>query len=792
MSDQSGDSRDSKPRLRLSEADFAEPDTPRATEVRIRSAAVLVDGDRVRIPEGGLSIGSAPQSGLRIESDDVARHHAVIQPARGGYALVDTGEAATYVNGARLARHEQRPLARGDSIAIGSKVMYFAPPGVGTPLLPSVTPEDAGRIRATKDRFTIGRAGDCTLVLDHPTVSAHHAVIRKQDDETWIEDLGSSIGTRVNGMRLRRARLEAGDQIGIGPYRIVYDGEELIEREPGRGLPISCAGLSVVVGDLTILQPTTLNISPGQLVAIIGESGAGKSTLLKLLAGVTKPSAGVALVGGENVENRLSDIGYVPQFDIVHGRLTAREALDFAAQLRLPADLSGEDRHARVDEILAQLQLAERADTLVDLLSGGQRKRVAVGVELLHRPGVLFLDEPTTGLDPGLERTMMELFRLLASSGQTVVLVTHATGSIALADRVIAMGGGGVIRYDGKPEEMLRAFQVDAYDSVYGSLTTSDSVAVQEPAESAAPTTYTGTRQKLSQPFGYQAQVLARRYALLMSRDRRHLKGALIQLPILALLTAFLFPLGVFGDLMATGKAAQLLFMMTTVALWLGSINAAREIVKERSVFARELAVGVRLPAYIASKLSVLFVFSTIQTSLFALIVVIFQPLHQSMPRAFLLWAVLVLTSWIGVLMGLLVSATAASEDQATGIIPLLLIPQLLLGGAIVTLKDMPLPVHGIAELVPARWGFSGTGSAMHMDERLHAALETATVPTPDHYGSFFDLPFMGFLVVTAAFGVGLTLLLQHFLRPDPEPLHVITRRWLQNFGSGPGVNARR
>ena len=259
-----------------------------------------------------------------------------------------------------------------------------------------------------------------------------------------------------------------------------------------------------------------------------------------------------------------------------------------------------------------------------------------------------------------------------------------------------------------------------------------------------------------------------------------------ITLSILGLLTALLFSHGVFSRTpgsMHTGKSAQLIFLMVTVALWLGSINAAREIVKERDVFSRELAVGVRIPSYIASKLVVLFAFSAIQVSLFSLIVVVFQPLHESFNRAFLLWAVLVVTSWIAALLGLIVSASASSQDQATAIIPLLLVPQLLLGGAIVTLKDMSIPIHGLAELIPARWGFAAAGSAIHLQERIAA---DPTFQQVNSYGStFFQTSFFEFLVVMTAIGAVLALLLRHLLQPDAERLVTIARRWVSEVANG-------
>ena len=207
-----------------------------------------------------------------------------------------------------------------------------------------------------------------------------------------------------------------------------------------------------------------------------------------------------------------------------------------------------------------------REDVRVVRLSGGQRKRVAVGVELLHRPGALFLDEPTTGLDPGLERHMSELFRELANTGQTVALVTHATGSLALYDRVIVMGRGGKLRFDGSPSDLLEAFLVDQFDDVYtklsepgdASMFLADSRAGTWPLPPLAPL---NSQQRVARPvqqtFMYQTQVLAVVATAELLRDRKHLRSALIQVPILGLLTALLFNTGVFDHIPFPHEAAK-------------------------------------------------------------------------------------------------------------------------------------------------------------------------------------------------------------------------------------------
>jgi ABC-type transport system involved in multi-copper enzyme maturation permease subunit len=201
---------------------------------------------------------------------------------------------------------------------------------------------------------------------------------------------------------------------------------------------------------------------------------------------------------------------------------------------------------------------------------------------------------------------------------------------------------------------------------------------------------------------------------------------------------------------------------MITIAIWLGSINGAREIVKERNVITRELAIGVRVPAYLASKLIVLLTMTAAQVVLFSLIVLTLRSPGESQKTSLLLVGVLVLSSWVAVLFGLLVSAYASSEDHATGIIPLLLVPQLLLGGAIVPLADMGGVMSAIANLVPARWGFAAAGSIMHLKSRIDEDPQFSQV---SHYGRhFFALSTEAFILVSAIFAAALFYALRNLL----------------------------
>jgi len=293
-----------------------------------RAAALLVADQRIPLPASGLTAGSGQDVDLTLRDSAISRRTMSVLPTENGHALVvENPDETVMLNGDPVVAGERRPLVSGDTIASDGAIVHYLGAGAPVVSLPKIEPLPEKRVRASKSSFLIGRNANADLVLEHPTVALNHARIVRHGDAANIEDTSGGLGIAVNGRRTTRARLAIGDTISIGPYRIVFDGVELHSRGAANGLPVSATGVYVAVESGLILQPTTVALHPGELVAVIGESGAGKSTLLKALAGVSPATGGEILVGGEPVAQRLPEIGYVPQFDIVHGALTVSEAL---------------------------------------------------------------------------------------------------------------------------------------------------------------------------------------------------------------------------------------------------------------------------------------------------------------------------------------------------------------------------------------------------------------------------------------------------------------------------------
>lgn len=234
---------------------------------------------------------------------------------------------------------------------------------------------------------------------------------------------------------------------------------------------LEARGVSLERGSVQVLKDVSLGVHAGELVVLLGPSGSGKSSLLKCLAGVVAPDDGQVLLRGEDVKELdaalvARTIGMVPQDDIIHTELRVRPALEYAARLRMPAGTPEAAIQAAVDRVLAATELTQRADVKIARLSGGQRKRASMGVELLVAPPALLLDEPTSGLDPELETTTMQLLRRLADEGRALITTTHAMASIDLA-HLVAVVMGGMLVFAGAPAEAIQFFQVPDPDLIF-------------------------------------------------------------------------------------------------------------------------------------------------------------------------------------------------------------------------------------------------------------------------------------------------------------------------------------
>lgn len=570
------------------------------------------------------------------------------------------------------------------------------------------------------DPLTVGRAPDVKLRLLESTISRRHARLTRNNGVVEVNDQESRFGTFVNGDRIRTISLRSGDRVRFGSvvtYRLHGDGLEL--EESGRGIGLSVSHLSLSRSDRLLLDDINVRFAADAFIGILGPSGAGKSTLLNCLATYLEPDDGEIVFDDEcelrsHLDEYRTMLGHVPQENLVYKILTAEENLVYAARLRFDRAVSDAEIADEVDRVLEEVGLTEHAEKQVCVLSGGQRKRLSVAIELLKRPRLLLLDEPTSGLDPAAEATLMEEFRHIARRGTTVLCTTHMMDNLHLFDRVICLGisaGSARLAYAGPPEELFETFGCKDFAGLYEKLQAGSFKPIADPAilgEARRPAPQpvspdnplSSSRSHLvetvSQAAGEiadfvesaseaharrQLRPLLQRAGTLSVRDRGLLWAILLQPIGLGLLNCLSQSIEI--------HIAPMLFFLVVIAIWLGLNNSARDIVRERKLYIRERLAGLKPGAYLASKivahlcvgaLQLILLLAVFRVSLSLLPMRESALTHESSDIS-LLWTFCVLIStYTGSLgIGLLLSTIVRTEEQAVAALPLLIMPQILI-----------------------------------------------------------------------------------------------------------------
>jgi ABC-type multidrug transport system ATPase subunit len=691
-------------------------------ETQISILAGLPPRSEVLLSENVI-IGRAADVDLILSHPEVSRRHCRILFERETWFIEDLGsQRGTEVNGSRISG--RTALKAGDQIRVGPVMLAF---GVSTEE-PTGAVELANPIGSVfykgapaaaiplGSNVVFGRSEEADVLLSDPVVSRRHAMVEAGPQGYRLLDLHSKSGSFVNGRRFDEHDLVIGDQIQVGPFFFIYDGRRLIRVRRLSVGRIIAIGLIRQGESGPILNRACFVAEPGQFVGILGPSGAGKTTLLNALSGLHPADSGKVRFDQtdlyKNLDQLRSLFGYVPQDDIVHSDLTVKEALMFAARLRLPPGTPRSEIEKLVDHTVESLGLADRVNLKIGRLSGGQRKRVSVGVELLSRPPLLFLDEPTSGLDPLAEFKLMELLRRLADTGCTVISTTHVMENVYLMDQIAIISEGRVV-FEGPPDEARSRFGVARLSSLYDALQAIDpkNLAPFEPAPPAdlerdtpAPPSLTKDRRAFPLP------ILLQRQLAIFKADSKNLIILLAQPVIIGALVAW-----------AASDPQLQQFFSYIATLWFGCSNSAQEIVKEFPIYRREHLVGLNRGSYLASKFIWMASLTAIQSLLlYATIAVGRMGFHGAVQ-----WQIigLILLAFAGTGIGLSVSAFAKSPMQAVMLVPLLLIPQILFSGFTVPAKDMTPSVLALSQIMPSFASQRITDVSFLVDQKISGEL---------------------------------------------------------------------
>jgi ABC transport system ATP-binding/permease protein len=531
------------------------------------------------------------------------------------------------------------------------------------------------------------------------------------------------------------------------------------------GARVDAINVSRRIGTRQILQEMTLSVAPGELVAIAGGSGAGKTTLLEILAGLQSPSVGQVRHDGALRGARLSvesRIGYVPQDDIIHLEMPLRRTLRYAARLRLPAGTSAAEADRIVEQTMHDLDLTDRAEVPVRALSGGQRKRASIAVELLTRPSLFFLDEPTSGLDPSTAADVMRLLRQLSQRGVTVVLTTHEPAGIDRCDRVVFLARDGHLAFTGSPTEARRYFGVADLNEVYGRLAGDDTPAIWAKlfAKSHVALVDSEIRPGVT-PADIKGTGVVRQWWLLTRRNvdvlvrNRLTLAVLLGSPVLVTaMMATLFRRGAFDPDGAAGVGpAQIVFWIAFDGFFFGLTYGLLQIVGEMAVFRRERLAGLSVAAYVASKIAALLpVLAAVSAVLLGVLRMLGRLPAVGWHVYAFLFVTIVIEATSALALGLLASAAVSNAAQAALALPMLCFPQVLFGGAIVPVDQMATPGRLMSLALSNRHAFDALGRGLHLDRY------TATLPAMSAYRDTFHGGTGASLIALASFAVVLTL----------------------------------
>lgn len=599
-------------------------------------------------------------------------------------------------------------------------------------------------------KITVGRAG-CTLTLADSTVAAHHLDITRTGTGWRVVDRSGGEGFFADGALRVRANLPEEATLQVGRTELILDPAGVRLGSPGAGRP------ALLIRDLEVfyrrsgrqqnragrpaLRGITFSASERTVTAVVGPSGAGKSTLCKALLGEMPLKGGEILFGSADLsrlDNAWPMVSYVPQNVSLPEELSTRQAITYAARLRMPRE-DGQRIRQNVDRAIHLVDLQDRAESQVSTLSGGQKKRVSIALELVTDPLLLLLDEPTSGLDEGLDRSVMQTLQRIAQSGTVVVVVTHSTANLDLADQVLALQDGGVQAYIGPPSGLLRALgasnHADAMDKLRERRVASLRQRPVSPLQKGSGSGGALTSRPAASGLRAVAILLQRELVRLFGTTRRSSTlGAMIA-PCLA--TAALLFIATAHGLDRIDGSDRIVPSVVVVIVFLSFFAmalAATRLVEDYEFTRRERRWGLSPMPVVISRLLALGGVATAQALLVnvALFAIARGPHVGSAADVLGFLGATLLLSWSSVSVGLLLSTLQARVPPT---IEWALYALMAVAAVGITLTGLLLPLGRslqiLAYALPVRWGASALAATLNLAQ---SGSEPAWVllPRPD------------------------------------------------------------
>jgi len=635
--------------------------------------------------------------GLRLQGFGISRFHASIVLNNNTPEIIVKEKATPVtVNNKQVYK---AVLCNGDLLTIGIHSFKITIDHILNKVIfvnvsnPSKTGTSGIAEQAT---LRIGRDESNDMHLEHPLVSRDHAKVLFEDGCYKIIDTGSTNGTYVNGKRVREILLHEQDIVQIGPFRFGIQDGQFVQLDTRNKLHIEACGVSVRAGTKLLLDSVSMNINPGEFIAIIGPSGAGKSTLTKVLCGICLPDTGTVFVNGlplnEYSRAFFSNTGYVAQQSMLYNLLTVYETLYEQSIIRLPDDYSHEERGIRIRETTELFGLESILHSKVGSLSGGELKRLHIAIELLSSPSVLFLDEPLAGLDPSLIRRFMTLFRRICDRGHTLILTTHTLEQIDTCDRLFFVNHGK-IAFSGTLTKICEDYGVktvaDIYDLNIRKIPENRDAGT---IEKLIKTEKKIVRKRNTRNFLTQVPVMLKRYWRLQIRDYKSFTISCLQIPLIAALLRLLF-----AD--TTYLPVSFYFCISIMSIWIGGVISIRDIPKEWPYIRRDSVIGLSFASFTIAKL----IMAAITSLVAAVLLCVSLKLFFGGSLALSVLTVAFTGVLSGSLLGLAAGACVKRSSDAISLLPVIFIPQIFFSGIMIPFDRMNWLGNFIADLTIAK-----------------------------------------------------------------------------------------
>ena len=516
--------------------------------------------------------------------------------------------------------------------------------------------------------------------------------------------------------------------------------------------------------EVHLIRDASISIPPGKFMAIVGPSGCGKTTLLKIIAGINEETSGAITWGGRDLSEEdlsASEVGYVPQFSIAFDELTIQESVSYALRLRVGKKHIKSQTDA-VATIIEQVGLKQLSDRKVKVLSGGQKRRLSLALELVTNPTLLLCDEVTSGLDPRSEKEIVSLLHSLSQNTERIVVnVTHSLNHLDLYDIILVLYEGRVV-YQGPPDKITHYFSVESAEEIYPLL------GDREPHEwdnswNKHKHTYILEEQQLDgenihsginitpSAVSQFCALISRRFKI-FARDKTQLilqAAMIIGFPLLvavfgldgisqpktlpteitgSIIEQFNHQVSVSESQIKTGSLISGLIMFQVILLTLiASNNSAREISGEREIFEKERFGGLNTTSYIGSKIAFLSMLVLIQSIWMGIFVQICVPTLPGSPMTRLLILFLVSAAMTSICLG--ISGLMKNPEQSSLMSIYLVGFQLPLSGAILTLPHWLEPIS--RPFISAFWAWSANLDIMtggYFGQSIHAVTEESSL----------------------------------------------------------------